>query len=216
MERGYWDRLIDRFSSDDACIGVIGLGYVGLPVAVELAKTGFTVLGVDSSDDRVRPILSGTSELIDVSSEDLMAMTKAGRLRASTSYDGLADCDAVLICVPTPLKNGDPDLSAIVAAGTELGKVLGPGTLVVLESTTYPGTTEEVLQPLLEAGGRECGVDFLLAFSPERIDPGNQQFGFADIPKVVGGVTLEATEAAVTLYARVVPKVIPVTSPSRS
>lgn len=208
-----WDRLLDRLGTSEASVGVVGLGYVGLPVAVRLARAGFSVIGVDSSPERVAPVQEGRSDLVDVDSDELARWVADERLSATQEYEPLAECDAVLICVPTPLKNGDPDLGAIIDAGTRLGQALTAGTLVVLESTTYPGTTQEILEPLLEKGGLKSGVDFLLAYSPERIDPGNEQFPFEDIPKVVGGTTPEATQAAETLYGRLVPKVIAVSSP---
>jgi UDP-N-acetyl-D-glucosamine dehydrogenase len=205
--------LIDRFEARDALVGVVGLGYVGLPVAVAFAEAGFRVIGVDPDRARVEAGKAGRSYLHDVEDDRLAAAQAAGKLDFSTSFRGLARADAVLICVPTPLIDGQPDLSAIEAAARSLGKVIGEGTLVVLESTTYPGTTEEVVLPLLEAGGRSVGTDVLLAYSPERIDPGNPLYGFQDIPKVVGGVTPSSTQAAEALYSQVVPKVVTVSGP---
>jgi nucleotide sugar dehydrogenase len=202
-----WGVLRSRFEARDALIGVIGLGYVGLPVATSLAEAGFRVLAVDNSQDRVKTVDQGASHIRDVSGDRIAALRAAGRLDVSMSYRGLAAADAVLICVPTPIFEGVPDLSAIKASGRALGEVLTPDTLVVLESTSYPGTTEEVLQPLLEIGGLAAGSDFLLAFSPERIDPGNPHYAFEDIPKVVGGVSQASTRAAETLYSQIVPKV---------
>jgi len=208
-----WKRLIERFESRNARVGVVGLGYVGLPVAVDFGKAGFRIIGVDASEARVQLVVEGRSEFVDVLSEDLVELRDMGRLDATTSYDGLSEADAVLLCVPTPLLDGIPDVSAITQAATSLAAVLRPGTLVILESTTYPGTTEDLVAPLLELGGLVRGRDFLLAFSPERIDPGNPQYSFADIPKIVGGTTPAATKAAEALYSQVVPKVVTVKSP---
>jgi UDP-N-acetyl-D-glucosamine dehydrogenase len=206
--------LLEKLEGRRALVGVVGLGYVGLPVAVTFAEAGFSVVGVDPDRARVEAIGAGRSYLNDVPEDRLAAVR--GKLTATTSYRKLARADAVLICVPTPLSDGRPDLSAIEAAGRSLAKVLTPGVLVVLESTTYPGTTEEVLRPLLEAGGLRAGTDLLLAFSPERIDPGNPHFGFRDIPKLVGGVSPDSTRAAEALYAQVVPKVITVSGPKEA
>jgi UDP-N-acetyl-D-glucosamine dehydrogenase len=206
--------LLEKLEGRRALVGVVGLGYVGLPVAVTFAEAGFSVIGVDPDRARVEAIGAGRSYLNDVPEDRLAAVR--GKLTATTSYRRLARADVVLICVPTPLSDGRPDLSAIEAAGRSLAKVLTPGVLVVLESTTYPGTTEEVLRPLLEAGGLRAGTDLLLAFSPERIDPGNPHFGFRDIPKLVGGVSPDSTRAAEALYAQVVPKVITVSGPKEA
>jgi UDP-N-acetyl-D-glucosamine dehydrogenase len=205
--------LLERLEGRSALIGVVGLGYVGLPVAVTFSEAGFDVVGVDPDRERVEAVESGRSYLRDVPDERLTAVRTTEKLRATTSYRRLARADAILICVPTPLSDGRPDLKPIEAAGRSLAKVLSPGSLVVLESTTYPGTTEEILRPVLEAGGLVAGGDFLLAFSPERIDPGNPHFGFRDIPKVVGGIDAGSTQAAERLYAQVVPKVVTVSGP---
>lgn len=208
--------LLEALEGRRALVGVVGLGYVGLPAAVTFAEAGFRVIGVDPDRHRVEAIEAGRSYLHDVTDERLGAAREDSRLTATTSYRRLARADAILICVPTPLSDGRPDLRAIEAAGRSLAKVLSAGTLVVLESTTYPGTTEEVLRPLLEAGGLRAGQDFLLVFSPERIDPGNPHFDFRDIPKVVGGVTPESTRAAEALYGHVVPKVVTVSGPKEA
>jgi UDP-N-acetyl-D-glucosamine dehydrogenase len=194
----------------------VGLGYVGLPVAVTFAEAGFDVVGVDPDRERVDSIEAGRSYLHDVTDERLGVVRDSGRLRATTSYRRLGQADVILVCVPTPLRDGQPDLGPIETAGRSLAKVLGPGKLVILESTTYPGTTEEILAPLLEGGGLRAGRDFLLAFSPERIDPGNPHYAFRDIPKVVGGIDSESTRAAETLYAQVVPKVVTVSGPKEA
>ena len=205
--------LLERLAAREATVGVAGLGYVGLPVGVTFAEAGFHVIGVEPDAGRLGELKAGRSYLRDAPVERLRPLLDDGRLRVTSSYRSLAKADAVLISVPTPLEDGRPDLSAIEGAGRALGKVISAGTLVILESTTYPGTTEEVLRPLLEEGGLRAGEDFLLAFSPERIDPGNPSFGFADIPKVVGGIDEASTRAAETLYSQVVPKVVTVSGP---
>jgi UDP-N-acetyl-D-glucosamine dehydrogenase len=205
-----WTELVEKFEGRDATLGVVGLGYVGLPVAITFAEAGFRVIGVDTSKSRIDPLQEGKSYLRDISDERIAKVCDTGRFRATTSYRGLAKADAVIICVPTPLSEGIPDVSSIAASGRALSKVLKQKSLVILESTTYPGTTEDLLKPLLETSGMQAGVDFLLAFSPERIDPGNPNYGFEDIPKVVGGITSESTLAAHRLYSQVVPKVVTV------
>lgn len=199
--------LID---SREAVIGVVGLGYVGLPVAVAFAEAGFNVLGVDLRVEKIDAITSGRTHLKDIPDARVEPLVKAGKLSATSSFEAIRRADAVIICVPTPLADGAPDLSSVVFAGEELGKVVKPGSLFVLESTTYPGTTEELLRPLLEAGGLKASEDFFLAYSPERIDPGNPSYNFEDIPKIIGGIDEASTAAAVTLYEQVVPKVVAV------
>ena len=209
LTRG-WSELSERFGARTATIGVVGLGYVGLPVALAFADAGFRVFGIEEDRDRVTALQAGRSYIGDISDEAIGKATDSDRFVVSVDFALLAEADAVLIAVPTPLTQGIPDLSAISTAGASVASVMRAGTLVILESTTYPGTTEEVLQPLLEAVGFKAGEDFLLAFSPERIDPGNPQYGFADIPKIVGGIEANSTAAAEALYATVVPKVVPV------
>ena len=205
--------LIDRIHNRQANIGVIGLGYVGLPLAVEFAKAGFCVTGFDVDSGKPKQINSGTSYIPDVSSAELAEVVKAGKLRATTDMSLLGSMDAIDICVPTPLrKTKDPDLSYVVKAVEAVAATLHRGQLVILESTTYPGTTDEVVQPRLEQRGLKADVDFLLAFSPERVDPGNAQFTTRSIPKVVGGVGPASTEAAALLYGAVVSSVVQVSS----
>src|SRR3954470_1545815 len=205
--------LLDRIRNNQARIGVIGLGYVGLPLAVEFAKAGLDVTGFDVDRTKVDAINGGQSYIPDVEQSDLERCVKAGRLRATTDMSKLADMDALDICVPTPLrKTKDPDLSYIVMAVDAVAAVPHRGKLVILESTTYPGTTDEVVQPKLEAGGLKVDVDFFLAFSPERVDPGNPQFKTANIPKIVGGNGPKSTEMAAALYGHIVSKVVPVSS----
>ena len=205
--------LIDRLRARTARLGVIGLGYVGLPLAVEFAKAGFATVGFDVDEDKVRRVLGGDPCGVDVSRADVEALTAGGRLSATTDFTQLAGLDSVDICVPTPLrKTKDPDLSHIVAAVWEIARHLHAGQLVVLESTTYPGTVEEVVRPMLEEGGLRGGKDFFLAFSPERIDPGNREWTTANIPKVVGGIDAASTAVAQALYEQVVSTVVPVSS----
>ncbi len=206
------DELIRRIEAREARIGVVGLGYVGLPVAVAFADAGFQVVGIDLNPEKVRELNEAISYVGDVSSEELSRIKEAGLFRASMSFDDLRDVDAVLICVPTPITEGAPDLSSVVSAGTGIAPVVKPHTLVVLESTTYPGSTEELVRPLLESGGHLVGRDLFLAYSPERIDPGNPLYHFSDIPKIVGGSDQASARVATTLYAQVVPKVVPVSS----
>lgn len=180
--------LLEKLQAHNARVSVIGLGYVGLSLAVELARVGFTVHGVDLDLERVTLLNRGESYLVDVPKEVLGPLVASGRLSASTAFDAAAGSDALIICVPTPLrKTKEPDISYILSAVESLLPHLRAGQLMVLESTTYPGTTEEVVQPRIEAKGLVIGRDFYLAFSPERVDPGNKRFTTATIPKVVGG-----------------------------
>jgi UDP-N-acetyl-D-glucosamine dehydrogenase len=205
--------LLDRIRSKQARIGIIGLGYVGLPLAVEFALAGFHVTGFDVDASKIDAINRGHSYIPDVSQEHMEKVVKSGHLRATTDSSQLATMDVADICVPTPLrKTKDPDLSYVVQALEGVAASLRAGQLVVLESTTYPGTTDEVALPMLSAGGLKVDRDFFLAFSPERVDPGNQTYTTKNIPKIVGGYGPASTEVAGTLYAQVVSKVIPVSS----
>ncbi|MGD9905683.1 MAG: nucleotide sugar dehydrogenase [Vicinamibacterales bacterium] len=205
--------LLQRIADRNARIAIIGLGYVGLPLAVEFARAGFRVVGYDVDAAKTAALNAGTSYIPDVPTAHVADAVRAGTLTATTDPGALADVDVIDICVPTPLrKTKDPDLSYVVQAVEVTAKVLRPGQLVILESTTYPGTTDEVLQPALEAGGLVAGVDFHLAFSPERVDPGNPTFVTRNIPKVVGGVTEESTAAAAALYGTVIDTIVPVSS----
>jgi len=208
------DRLRERIEARRARAGVVGLGYVGLPLAVEFARAGLTCTGIDLDARKIAAIGRGESYIPDVPTADVRALTEAGRLSATTDFDIVADLDTVNICVPTPLrKTKDPDMSFIVSAVEKIAAHLHPGMLVVLESTTYPGTTGELVQPMLEAGGLKAGVDFFLAFSPERVDPGNPTFNTRNVPKVVGGVGPESTALAADLYRTAIETIVPVSSP---
>ena len=205
--------LIQKLQNRKARLSVLGLGYVGLPLAVAYAKAGFEVVGFDLSAEKVDQINRKRSYIIDISDAELAETVKPGGLRATTDFSELANVDAVNICVPTPLgKTGDPDISYIQSAVASISAGMHPGMLVILESTTYPGTTEEVILPILSKDGLQVGKDFFLAFSPERVDPGNAQYTTINIPKVVGGVTPACTEVAKTLYSQVMNKVVPVSS----
>jgi UDP-N-acetyl-D-glucosamine dehydrogenase len=196
-----------------ARIAILGMGYVGLPMAIEFTCAGFDVTGIDIDPERCSALEQGRSYVADISDAQLKAAHDTGRFHSSSHLNALGEADVILICVPTPLrKSKDPDLTAILAAGQAVAKYLRRGQLVVLESTTYPGTTEEVLLPMLAAGGLQAGIDFFLAFSPERVDPGNARFGVRDITKLVGGCTPAGTRVAATLYEQVVTRVIPVSS----
>ena len=205
--------LVERIESRQARVGVIGLGYVGLPLAVEFARAGFDVTGFDVDAGKAAQINAGTSYIPDVPEAELAACVQAGTLRATTDMSLLGAMDAIDICVPTPLrKTKDPDLSYVVLAVEAVVASLTRGQLVILESTTYPGTTDEVVQPMLERHGLRAEVDFFLAFSPERVDPGNPQFNTRNIPKIVGGVGPASTRAASALYRATVQTVVPVSS----
>ncbi len=203
-------RLIDR----TATVGVVGLGYVGLPLAVELARAGFRTIGIDVDPHKADAINRGHSYIQDVPTARVAELVSAGRLSATTDFGTVRTLDTVNICVPTPLrKTKDPDLSFVVSALESVQQHLHRGLLVILESTTYPGTTNEVVQPLLEKTGLTAGRDFFLAFSPERVDPGNQTWTTKNVPKVVGGLTPTCTRLATALYAASIDRVVPVTSP---
>ena len=206
--------LKDKIEARKAQICIIGLGYVGLPFAVEFARLGFRVVGLDVDEERVTAIKRGESYISDVAGDRITPLVTAGHLRATTDYGTLDEADVILICVPTPFDEMKaPDLSFIVRASEGIGSYLRPGQLIVLQSTTYPGTTEEVVLPILERSGLKAGVDFHLAFSPERINPGDKVFTVENTPKVVGGLTSRCSELARALLAQLTPKVHVVSSP---
>lgn len=205
------ERLVNR----KARIGIIGLGYVGLPLAVEFAKAGFKVTGIDLNKDRIDKLNKGSSYILDVPEVQLKEVVNNGHLYATDDHAVINRLDAIIICVPTPLrKTRDPDISFVLSAAEKIKTNMKKGQLIVLESTTYPGTTEETLLTLFESSGRfKVGRDFCLAFSPERIDPGNKDFNTRNIPKIVGGVTKHCTQMTMALYSNIVSRVIPVSSP---
>ena len=206
-------QLIDKLKNKDACLGILGLGYVGLPLAVSFAKAGYQVIGFDLDENKVAAVNAGDSYIIDIPGDELAEVVRSGHLTATTDFSRLSAVDSVNICVPTPLgKTRDPDISYIQSAVGSIAASMHSDLLVVLESTTYPGTTEEVILPLLSENGFVVGKDFFLAFSPERVDPGNPTFNTINIPKVVGGVTSNCTEVACHLYGQVMDTVVPVSS----
>lgn len=205
--------LRERILSRSAKVGVIGLGYVGLPLAVEFARAGFEVLGIDVLPEKIEKLNAGHSYVKDVPSGLLSPLIESGKLRATSDFSVIAELDTVDICVPTPLrKTKDPDMSFVVAATEEIAKYVHRGLLVMLESTTYPGTTDELLLPKLEESGLRAGEDFFLCFSPERVDPGNPDYQTANIPKVVGGITANCTEIGALFYKQALQTVVPVSS----
>jgi UDP-N-acetyl-D-glucosamine dehydrogenase len=207
------EALTDKIDARTARVGVVGLGYVGLPLAVEYAKAGFSVTGIDLIESKVARINAGDSYVQDIPSAEVDALVNSGHLRATADFSVVSELDTINICVPTPLrKTKDPDMSYIVSACTEIAKYFHPGMLTILESTTYPGTTEEVVLPMLARDGLKVGRDFFLCFSPERVDPGNPKFQTRNIPKVVGGITPACTEMGARFYRQALEHVVPVSS----
>ena len=207
------DVLLTNIRNRSARVGVVGLGYVGLPLAVEFGKAGFSVTGIDLQQSKVDQVNSGLSYVQDVPDHEIRELRREKRIAATSDFRAVAELDTINICVPTPLrKTKDPDMSYIVSACEMIAKYFHPGMLVILESTTYPGTTVEVLLPLLSRDGLQVGRDFFLCFSPERVDPGNPQFQTRNIPKVVGGVTPECTRVGAAFYSQALETVVPVSS----
>ncbi|HEV2733316.1 MAG TPA: nucleotide sugar dehydrogenase, partial [Longimicrobiaceae bacterium] len=205
--------LLDQCRDNTAVAGVVGLGYVGLPLAVEIARSGYRVVGFDVNEQVVARVNRRESHILDVPSEVVRAYVGEGLLGATGDLGRMAECDVVSICVPTPLgKTKDPDLSYVVAAAQAVRAALRRGQLVILESTTFPGTTREVLLPILEESGLRVGEDFFLCFSPERVDPGNIRWQTRNTPKVIGGVTPACLEAGLAFYSRVFDTMVPVES----
>lgn len=206
-------KLIERFNQCDATIGVVGLGYVGLPLAVVLGDAGYKVIGLDVDPTKIELLRDGKSYIEDIGDELVSRLVDDGRLKFTTEYADLAEVDGVSICVPTPLrKTGDPDLSYIISVSRALREVIHTGMLVILESTTYPGTTRELVQPEMESTGLKVGEDIFLAFSPERVDPGRSDWTTVNTPKVIGGITPACTEVAATMYGQAMEAIVPVAS----
>lgn len=196
--------LIEKFNSKNATIGVVGLGYVGLPLAVEKAKAGFNVIGFDVQYEKVKNVNEGINYIGDVLPADLKSLVYSGKLKATSDYSFIKEVDAVAICVPTPLDiYKQPNMEYVESSARAIAENFTKGTLIVLESTTYPGTTEELIKPILEESGMVCGEDFFLAYSPERVDPGNKDFNTKNTPKVVGGMTKSCTKVAAAMYRSV-------------
>jgi UDP-N-acetyl-D-glucosamine dehydrogenase len=207
------DQLLSKIDNRTACVGIVGLGYVGLPIALEFAKAGFKVIGYDLSDRVVKGLMSGKSHIQDVPSAEVARLVKAGKFEATSDESRMREMDAISIAVPTPLaKTRDPDMGYVLAAAAAIGRNCRPGVVVILESTTYPGTTRELMLPKLEAAGLKVGEDVFLAFSPERVDPGNPVWNTKNTPKIVGGITPACTEVASALYATCLDTIVPVSS----
>lgn len=206
--------LEEKIHSRTAAIAVIGMGYVGLPLAVEKAKVGFTVIGIEQKPERMDMINAGQNYISDVDDFELAELVSKGQIKATNDHSVLAKADVIIICVPTPLDAArDPDISYIISTTEQIARYLRPGQLVVLESTTFPGTTEEVVLPILAESGLEIGVDYFLAFSPERVDPGNKRYTTKNTSKVVGGLTESCLKIATSLYSKTIMNVVPVDSP---
>lgn len=204
---------VERVAEDGAVWGIVGLGYVGLPLAIEMARSGHHVIGLEISEEKTVEVNAGRSYIPDVDSGILSGLVDAGLIEATTDFSRASECDAIAICVPTPLdRMKEPNVSFMVAATESIAPHITAGTLVTLESTTYPGTTEEIVQPILESAGHKVGIDIHLAFSPERVDPGNPVYATQNTPKVVGGVTPRCTEVAVAFYGAFLETIVPVSS----
>src|SRR5215510_51910 len=205
--------LETKIATKTAAVGVIGLGYVGLPLGLTFSEVGFNVTGIDIDTKRIETILAGRSYITDVDEKDIQQAMKNKRFRVTDDLSEIRNLEAVSICVPTPLrKTKDPDMSYVIAAADSIAKELRPGQLIILESTTYPGTTEELILPALQARGLKVGEEFFLAYSPERVDPGNPNFSTKDIPKVIGGVTPRCSELAALLYGSAMKSIVRVSS----
>ena len=209
------EALLEKILSKKAVAGIVGLGYVGLPLAVEFGRAGFSVVGFDVIEEKISQLNQGKSYIQDVPDTVIAPLVENGLFKATNDFSKLAEMDTINICVPTPLrKTKDPDMSFIVSSTEQIAKYLRPGTLVILESTTYPGTTDELVLPMLEKSGLKVGEDFFVCFSPERVDPGNAKYQTRNIPKVVGGITPACTELGAAFYAQSLDTVVPVTSTS--
>jgi UDP-N-acetyl-D-glucosamine dehydrogenase len=209
----HYSNLLQKIESKQAHVGIVGLGYVGLPLAVEFAHAGFCVTGIDIDATKVAALNRGESYIQDIPTAVLAPLVKAGKIKATTDFNVVAGLDTINICVPTPLrKTKDPDMSYIVNSCQEVAKYFHPGVLVILESTTYPGTTNELMLPMFESPGFKVGEDFFMCFSPERVDPGNANYQTKNIPKVVGGITAECTKIGAAFYGQALETVVPVSS----
>ena len=207
-------RLEEKIRDKTATIGIVGLGYVGLPLAVAFAMAGFKVLGFDTQQKRANLVNQGKSYIVDVSGDSLSSVVTGKLLEATTDQSRLGEVDAICVCVPTPLTTTkDPDLSYVIQESREISKYLQPGQLVVLESTTYPGTTKQIVLPILESSGLRCGIDFYLAYSPERVDPGSKDHNVRNTPKIVGGIDPQSTQLAQLIYSQIAGTVLPVSCP---
>ena len=205
--------LKSKLENHQAVAAVIGLGYVGLPLTMEIVAAGYTVIGIDLDRNKINTLKQGKSYILDVPEKTVVEALQSGKFTPTSDFSVLANVDTVSICVPTPLsKSRDPDISFILSATEEIRKYLHTGQLIVLESTTYPGTTDELIVPELESTGLKVGSDFFVAFSPERIDPGNPSFNTHNTPKIVGGITSECTESARLFYSQFIERVVPVSS----
>jgi UDP-N-acetyl-D-glucosamine dehydrogenase len=214
MDSAVATHLLQLILERTARVGILGLGYAGLPLAIELARAGFKTTGIDIDAGRVASINAGSSYIADVLASDVARLQRNGALQATTDFGVIAELDTIQVCVPTPFRNTkEPDLSSVVGAAEQIAKHLHPGMLIVLESTTYPGTTEEIVLAMLEATGLRIGRDFFLAFAPERIEAGNPLYNLRNIPKVIGGVTRDCTRLASALYGAAIESVVSVTSP---
>ena len=210
----YYELLRAKIADGSAVCGVVGLGYVGLPLAVEMGNVDLNVIGFDVTKRVVNDLNAGKSHIKDIPSSDVARLRKSGRFEATTEMSRLAECDVISICVPTPLsKTKDPEMSYVIAATESVAASLRPGQLIVLESTTYPGTTRELMIPLLEARGLEVGSDIFLCFSPERVDPGNEKWHTKNTPKVIGGVTPHCVDLGAAIYGKFIERMVPVSSP---
>jgi len=210
----YYNRLKEKIGNRNAKVGVIGLGYVGLPLAVELSKAGYNVYGIDLDNKKVDKLLNNNSYIIDISNEEIEFINKSCQFTPTSNFEIIKELDAVSICVPTPLtKSQEPDMNYIIAVMNEIKNYMHKGLLITLESTTYPGTTEELIEEELKNQGYIVGVDYFLCFSPERVDPGNQHYNTKNTPKVLGGTTEKCTELGVNLYSSFIDTVVPVSSP---
>jgi UDP-N-acetyl-D-glucosamine dehydrogenase len=210
----YYELLRAKIADGSAVCGVVGLGYVGLPLAVEMGNVDLNVVGFDVSKRVVNDLNGGKSHIKDIPSADVARLRKSGRFEATTEMSRLAECDVISICVPTPLsKTKDPEMSYVIAATESVAASLRPGQLIVLESTTYPGTTRELMIPLLQARGLEVGADIFLCFSPERVDPGNEKWHTKNTPKVIGGVTPHCVDLGAAIYGKFIERMVPVSSP---